>query len=169
MFLNLQEVDLRERGIDLPTNFLIEYKGNFLMITVIMAAYNAANFIAYAIESILNQSFANWELIVIDDGSTDNTIEIIKNYIQLDQRVRLIQSQHIGVCQARNIGIQSAKYSWIAIMDADDIALPQRLEKQINAAIANPDVVAWGSYVQHISPTGNILSLQKYLYILGRI
>ncbi|BAZ32363.1 putative glycosyl transferase [Cylindrospermum sp. NIES-4074] len=131
------------------------------MISIVMAAYNASEYIALAIESILNQTFSEFELIVIDDGSTDNTVKIVEHYIELDQRVRLIQNNHTGVCHARNTGIQSSKYSWIAIMDADDISLPQRLEKQINAAKANPEVVAWGTYVQHMSSTGDILSLQK--------
>jgi GT2 family glycosyltransferase len=131
------------------------------MISTVMAAYNASEFIALAIESILNQTFTNFELIVIDDGSIDNTVEIVKHYIELDQRVRLIQNEHTGVCQARNTGIKHSKYPWIAIMDADDISLPQRFEKQINAAKANPEVVAWGTYVQHISPTGKVLTLQK--------
>jgi len=131
-------------------------------ISVLMPAYNASVFIAPAIESILNQTFQDFELIIVDDGSTDNTVDIIKSYIDLDKRIKIIQIGHAGICHALNIGIQESKYSWIARMDADDVALPRRLEKQINAAQANPQVVIWGSYVQHISSTGQVLSLQKH-------
>ena len=131
------------------------------MISVIMAAYNAGNFIAPAIESILNQTYQDFEFIIIDDGSTDNTLEIIKFYLEKDSRIRVIQSNHLGACCARNLGIRESKYPWIAVMDADDIAMPERFEKQINAAKVNPKVVVWGTYANHISATGEVLSLVR--------
>lgn len=131
------------------------------MITVVIPAYNAASFLPSAIKSILNQTYRDFELIIVDDGSTDNTKEIVKQYIELDKRVRLVENDHGGICQALNAGIKEAKYSWIARMDADDIALPERFEKQINAALANPNVVAWGTYAHHLSSTGQVLSLIK--------
>lgn len=131
------------------------------MISVVMPAYNAAKFISPAIESILNQTFQEFELIIVDDGSTDNTLDVVDRYLKQDNRIRVIKSAHIGCSGARNAGAQAAKYPWIAVMDADDIALPNRLEKQINAAKANPKVVIWGSYAHHISATGKILSLVK--------
>lgn len=131
------------------------------MISVVMATYNASKFVADAIESIMNQTFQEFELIVADDGSTDNTLDIIKNYAERDSRIRLIELEHQGVSIARNKAIEVAQYSWIAIMDADDIALPSRLEKQITAAIAQPDVVAWGTAVHHINSKGKILSVSR--------
>lgn len=129
------------------------------MISVIMAAYNAEDFIAPAIESILSQTYRDFELIIINDGSTDNTLEVIRHYLERDSRVRVIQSDRVGAAGARNLGINQAKYPWVAIMDADDIALPERFKKQIDAANANPKVIAWGSYAHHLSPKGEILSL----------
>jgi glycosyltransferase involved in cell wall biosynthesis len=129
------------------------------MISVVMPAYNASKFIAPAIDSILNQTFQEFELIIVDDGSTDNTLEIVKSYLERDDRVQLIQSNHGGLSIACNLGISNSKYSWIARMDADDIALPQRFEKQINAARANPKVVAWGTYVHHMNSKGDVLSV----------
>ncbi|WP_181357614.1 glycosyltransferase [Stenomitos frigidus] len=126
-----------------------------------MPSYNASAFIAEAIESILNQTFQELELIIVDDGSIDDTVEIIQRHRYRDQRLRLIQIQHGGICQALNTGIKASKYGWIARMDADDIAVPTRLEKQMKAAIANPNVVVWGSYVHHLSLTGEVLSLQR--------
>lgn len=131
------------------------------MISVVMPAYNASKFIAPAIESILNQTFRELELIIVDDGSIDNTLEIVNSYLEQDNRVRVIQSEHIGCSGARNVGIRSAKYPWIAVMDADDIALPERLERQMEAVKANPQLVVCGTYAHHISATGKVLSLQQ--------
>lgn len=129
------------------------------MISVVMPAYNAEKYIDSAIESILNQTFQEFELIVIDDGSSDNTLGIIKSYAEKDNRVKVLQSEHVGASQARNLAIARAQYEWIAMMDADDIALPERFEKQIKAARANPKVVAWGTYVYHMNSQGKTLSL----------
>lgn len=127
------------------------------MISVIMAAYNGANFIRQAIESILNQTYQDFELIIVDDGSTDNTVEIIQSYAAKDPRVRLIQNAHGGANKARNTAIAAAKYPWIACMDADDVAVPERLETQLKAAEAEPDVVVWGSYMAQINAEGKVI------------
>jgi glycosyltransferase involved in cell wall biosynthesis len=124
-----------------------------------MPTYNASKFVAQAIESILNQTFSEFELLIVDDGSTDNTLDIVKSYAEKDDRIRIIQSEHGGPSKARNIAIAAAHYPWIAILDADDIALPHRLETQIKMAKANPDVVAWGAAVHHMNSEGKILSI----------
>lgn len=129
------------------------------MISVVMPTYNASKFVGEAVESILNQTYKEFELIIVDDGSTDNTVEIVNRYAQQDNRIRFFKAEHGGASRARNIAIEAVKYPWIAIMDADDIALPQRLEKQINAARANPKVVAWGAAVHHMNSEGKILSV----------
>ena len=132
------------------------------MISVVMPAFNSSDFIAKAIESILNQTFQDFELILVDDGSTDNTLEIMRHYRQQDNRIQIIQSKHVGCSRARNLGINQSKFPWIAVMDADDIALPKRFAKQIEAANANPKVVAWGTYVHHVNLKEEVLSLQKH-------
>ena len=132
------------------------------MISVVMPAFNSSNFIAKAIESILSQTFQDFELILVDDGSTDNTLKIMTHYSQQDNRIQIIQSKHMGCSGARNLGINQSKFPWIAVMDADDIALPKRFAKQIEAANANPEVVAWGTYVHHVNLKDEVLSLQKH-------
>jgi len=127
------------------------------MISVVMPAYNASRFIAEAIESILNQTYRDIELIVVDDGSTDNTVEIIKRYVDQDERVQLIQNNHGGANKARNTGIERAKYPWIGCMDADDVAHPERFEKQFQAAEKDPDVIIWGTYIYQINIEGKKL------------
>jgi len=130
-------------------------------ISIIMPTYNASTFITKSIESILNQTFKHFEFIIIDDGSTDNTLKIINKYAKRDTRIKVIKSKHIGISKALNKGIAESKYPWIARMDADDIALPKRLEKQINATKINPKVVAWGAYAYHINSKENILSIAR--------
>jgi len=132
------------------------------MISVVMAAYNASNFIDQAIESILNQTYREFELIIVDDGSTDNTLEIAKRYGEQDSRIRIIQSNHLGVSGARNLGISESKYPWIAVMDADDVSLPERFEKQMKAIQENPKVVYWGTYCYHINSRNDILSYSEW-------
>jgi glycosyltransferase involved in cell wall biosynthesis len=84
------------------------------------------------------------------------------HYRQQDNRIQIIQSKHMGCSRARNLGINQSKFPWIAVMDADDIALPKRFAKQIEAANANPKVVAWGTYVHHVNLKDEVLSLQKH-------
>jgi glycosyltransferase involved in cell wall biosynthesis len=84
------------------------------------------------------------------------------HYRQQDNRIRVIQSEHVGCSRARNLGIKESKAPWIAVMDADDIALPKRFAKQIEAANANPEVVAWGTYIHHTNLEGEVLSLQQH-------
>ena len=98
-------------------------------ITVLMPAYNAERFIGKAIESILNQTYKDFEFLIINDGSIDNTESIIQSYSDL--RIRYIRNEkNIGLIATLNNGIDLANGEWIARMDADDIALPQRLEFQ---------------------------------------
>lgn len=100
--------------------------------SVIMPAYNCEKYIAEAIESVLNQNYTNWELIIINDCSTDNTEQIIKSYQQKDRRIKLINlTQNRGVANARNIGIRNAEGKYIAFLDADDIWQKEKLYKQI--------------------------------------
>src|SRR5687767_10934969 len=109
------------------------------MISVVMPAYNSEQFIGEAIQSILHQTFKIFEFNIVDDGSTDRTAEIVDSYIKEDSRLKIIRADHRGVSNAINLGVEHAKYDWVAIMHADDIALPHRLEKQVTAAKLNPN------------------------------
>jgi len=129
-----------------------------------MPAYNAEKYIVEAIESILNQSFPDFEFIIVNDGSTDKTLEIIQQYAAQDKRIRILQTEHLGGGAARNAGVEVAQYDWIAMMDADDIALPTRLEKSMQAAHQHPEVVLWGAHIQNLGVKGQILG-RKYSLI----
>lgn len=104
----------------------------FGLISIIMAAYNAEKTVGYAIESVLSQSYGNFELIVINDCSEDNTESIVKAYSQKDSRIRVISNaKNSGVSITRLNGLKEAKGEWIAILDSDDAWAPEKLEKQI--------------------------------------
>ena len=100
------------------------------MVSIIMAAFNAQKTIGKAIESVIQQSYQNWELIVINDCSSDDTPEIVERYS--DSRIKLINNEHnYGVSRSRKRGLAAAKGNWIAILDSDDAWVPDKLEKQL--------------------------------------
>jgi glycosyltransferase involved in cell wall biosynthesis len=100
-------------------------------VSVVMPVFNGAAFVEEAVRSILAQTHRELELIVVDDGSTDRTPEIVDRVAREDERVRLVERKHEGHAAAANAGIALAGGDWIARMDADDVALPQRLEVQL--------------------------------------
>jgi glycosyltransferase involved in cell wall biosynthesis len=123
-------------------------------VTILMAAYNASNYIADSITSVLNQTFQNYELLIINDGSTDNTETVIQSF--KDSRIRVIKNEvNRGLIESRNIALKEAKGNFIAILDSDDIAMPDRLEKQLNAFRNNPELAVVGSRALIIDESGN--------------
>lgn len=108
---------------------------NSPILSVVMSVYNAEKYLSQAIESILNQSFEDFEFIIIEDCSTDNSLKIIKNYAINDKRIRIIQKaknkKMRGFIENLNIGLSEAKGKYIARMDSDDISHPDRFEKQV--------------------------------------
>lgn len=111
-------------------------------VTVLMPAYNAAPYIAEAIESIINQTFKDFEFIIIDDCSTDNTRDIIETYAKKDKRIRFFKNErNLKVAKTRNKGLKLAKGEYIVNMDADDWSYPDRIEKQVHLMEENPDLV----------------------------
>ena len=124
------------------------------MISVVMPLYNAQEYLRQSIESILGQTFKRFELIIVDDGSTDTTREIVEHYADRDDRIRSVETPHGGISRACNAGIAAARFGWIARMDGDDIALPRRFERQMEMARAEPEVVVWGTDGQRITPNG---------------
>lgn len=108
-------------------------------ISVIMPAFNAEKYIKSSIESVINQSHRNFELLIIDDNSTDKTVYIVKEFIKNDSRINLIKLEHNsgGPAIPRNIGISHSKYGLISFIDADDIWHPQKLELQLQIMMEN--------------------------------
>jgi glycosyltransferase involved in cell wall biosynthesis len=126
-----------------------------------MTVYNGERFLAQAIESILNQTYKDFELVVIDDDSSDKTCSILEEYERLDDRVRYFRQNHLGLVASRNNGCRLARGEYIACMDADDIAIVDRIEKQVAFLDGHPVVAVLGGAMVHIDekgvPTGVIV------------
>jgi len=101
------------------------------LVSIIMPSYNTAEYIAESIQSVLSQSYTHWELIVVDDCSTDNTDEVIKPYLT-DGRIKYLKNEkNSGAAVSRNRALREAKGKWIAFLDSDDLWMPDKLKKQI--------------------------------------
>ncbi len=130
---------------------------NELEITVVLPAYNAERWLREAISSVLCQTHRAFELILIDDGSSDSTGTIMEQAAAVDERVVVIRQPNLGFARSLNRGLRAASHEWVARMDADDIMEPNRLERQILFLSANPDVTVAGSLVNYIGPDGRLI------------
>jgi glycosyltransferase involved in cell wall biosynthesis len=125
-------------------------------VSIVIPAYNAGPYIAEAINSVVAQSFTDWELIIVDDGSTDDTVERVAPFLS-DPRIILHCKANGGPSSARNAGINLAKADLIALLDADDYWLPTKLDKQIAIMNKHTEVGVCGSGRTMISPNGEVL------------
>ena len=106
------------------------------LVSIITPSYNSAEFIEHTIESVLSQSYENWEMFIIDDASMDASIDLVASYAEKDPRVKVLKlEKNNGVAAARNIGIEAAKGKYIAFLDSDDLWLPTKLEQQVRFMI----------------------------------
>ena len=131
-------------------------------VSVLMSCYNANKWLGEAIESVLQQTYKGFEFILVDDGSTDNTLEIIRNYGDKDKRIKIITKPNTGLTDSLNVGIFQAKGNWIARLDADDICLPDRLETQVSFMRNNAEVVLLGSGCVEIDERGCFAKEHRY-------
>jgi GT2 family glycosyltransferase len=132
-----------------------------LRVSVIMPAYNAERWLEEAVESICRQTEPNFELLVIDDGSTDRTPEILTQVAHQDSRVRVFHRPHLGLCAALNFGMSAAQAPLIARLDADDIAHAERLGRQADFLDRHPDVGVVGSWAREIDEDGHPLGERR--------
>ena len=131
-------------------------------VTVLMPVYNREKYLREAIDSILSQTFTDFEFLIVDDGSTDNSLEIINSYS--DSRIRLIRNlANLGISKSLNIGLSESLGDYVARMDSDDISLPNRLQKQIEFLNQNPDITVLGSHMNFIDIHGQNLEYLNYL------
>ncbi len=125
-------------------------------VSVVMPMHNSSAFVAETIDSILAQTFTDFEFIIIDDGSRDNSVELVKRY--MDPRIRLLTNRtNLGIVATRNRGIDEARGEFIAVIDSDDIALPERLALQVEYLRSHPDTGLCGTWFQIISSSGKFL------------
>jgi glycosyltransferase involved in cell wall biosynthesis len=123
-------------------------------LSILMPVHNGARFLNTAIDSILTQTYRDFEFLIIDDGSTDATPRILASYAAGDARIRVITVPHAGIVAALNHGLSLAAGRWVARMDADDIAWPQRLARQLTFAASVADAAAIGSFWRVIDASG---------------
>jgi glycosyltransferase involved in cell wall biosynthesis len=132
-----------------------------ILVSILMPAFQVEKYVGKAIESILAQTYPHWELIILDDGSTDTTPEIIQRYAVLDHRIQFHHREHKGLVDTLNKGIELAKGKYLARMDADDIAFPERLEKQIIFLEEHPKIGILGTAVRTIDEAGGVVGFHS--------
>jgi glycosyltransferase involved in cell wall biosynthesis len=123
-------------------------------VSVVIPSYNCARYLPEAIDSVLAQTYQNFEIIVIDDGSTDETAAVLRRY---GLPVRVVYQHNQGVAQARNHGIRQARGEWIAFLDADDVLLPHKLAAQLTVAAAHPDAGMIHSGWNRVDAEGRVI------------
>ena len=126
------------------------------LISVIIPAYNAQDFIQKALDSVLAQSYSHYEVLIVNDGSTDNTEALVKTYH--DPRVKLISQSNGGLSNARNTGIKNAKGNYLAFLDADDYWIAEKLEKQIEILRRHPEVSFCSTQTRVETPEGDFIN-----------
>ncbi|WP_278321641.1 glycosyltransferase [Clostridium botulinum] len=130
------------------------------LISVIMPVYNGEKYLKESIESIMNQTYKNFEFIIINDGSTDNSLNIINEYAERDSRIKVISRENKGISYSLNEGISASKGEYIARMDADDICMPERFDEQLKVMTNNNIHIC----ATHIEIIGNITTEEKLSY-----
>jgi glycosyltransferase involved in cell wall biosynthesis len=127
-------------------------------VDVIMPAYNAARFLPMAIESVMAQTFEDWRILLVDDGSTDNTAEVVVPFVErLGPKLRYIRQQNSGVSAARNHAIRNSSAEFLAMLDADDVWLPNRLFESLKCFEKRPQAGLSYGLISRITPAGEII------------
>jgi len=137
-------------------------KEDLPFVTVLMAVYNGERWLAESITSILNQTFNNFEFIIINDGSIDSSSQILNHFANEDPRIRIFNKENSGLADSLNYGLAEARGEWVARIDADDICNSQRLQKQIEYIRSDADLVLVGAGLVIIDKNG--LKSEAYHY-----
>ena len=143
------------------------------MVSIITPSYNSSRFITYTIESVISQTYTDWEMIIVDDCSKDNSVDVIKQYLKKDTRIKLvILEKNIGAAEARNVALRQAKGRYIAFLDSDDLWMPSKLEIQLEFMKKQKCAFSFSSYelisetgdnLQHIIRVPDTISYKQYL------
>ncbi|MCX5833286.1 MAG: glycosyltransferase [Deltaproteobacteria bacterium] len=128
-----------------------------MKISVVIPVHNGDRFLPEAIESVLGQSHQDFEILLVDDGSTDGSQGIMKRYARLDRRVRFVTQENRGRCEAANRCLEEARYDWVARLDADDVFLPTKIERQLQYLAEHPEGRVIGTFGYFINEEGKRL------------
>jgi glycosyltransferase involved in cell wall biosynthesis len=131
------------------------------MLTVVMPVYNVARYVASAIQSVLAQTHADFRLLIVDDGSTDDTLRIARDFEARDPRIRVHTHANRGVANTMNTALSMCDTEWVACMHGDDLMLPQRLERQMRFVRENPDVAVVSSLVDWIDEKSRVVGRSR--------
>lgn len=148
---------------------ICENHGRKPLVSILMSCYNGSRWLHEAIDSTLNQTYQDFEFILIDDGSTDETWSIIESYRDRDKRIIAISKKNSGLVDSLNVGILRAKGKWIARLDQDDLCEPQRIEKQVGFVHNHPEVVLLGTGCVEIDEFGKTIRRHRYPRTHGRL
>lgn len=119
------------------------------LVSIVMPSWNTAKYIGESIKSVINQTYQNWELLIVDDCSTDNTDEVVESFLKQDSRIRYFRNTHnSGAAVTRNHALKKARGEWIAFLDSDDLWMPEKLEKQIEFMNQNGYVFSYHDFVK---------------------
>lgn len=131
-----------------------------VLISIIVPVFNNESLIGKCIESIINQTYKNWELIIVDDGSTDNSLYECKKYEDKDSRIKVIHQENQGVSRARYNGFKCAKGKWITFVDSDDTIPEDALESYLSVMSDSTDIIV--GWIRNIKPMEDILTIDEY-------
>ena len=131
-------------------------------VSVTMVSLNRETYLAAAVDSILSQTFGDWELILVDNGSSDGTYDVMKRYEAGDGRVRAFRRPGLNLPEVRNAALAHAVGTYVAVLDSDDLAMPDRLERQIAFMESNPGIAGCGSGFDFIDAAGASIHVDKY-------
>ena len=126
------------------------------VVSVVMAVYNERPYLEGAVRSILHQTFEDFEFIIVDDGSTDGSGEVLERFAETDDRIRLTHQENQGISRSRNRGLSMAKGRYIAVMDGDDVSKPRRLGRQVQFLRTHPEVGVVGTKIKYIDADGQV-------------
>lgn len=142
-------------------------KSKSISVSIIMSVYNGNRYLKNSIESVLQQSYSDFELLLIDDGSTDDSYSIMKFYADKDKRIKVFHKENSGLTKSLNYGIKKAVGKYIARIDCDDIWLPNKLEKQIFFMKQNPQIYLCGCAYEEINENGEKCGRQRLPFVEG--
>jgi len=131
------------------------------MISIVMPTWNRKDFLPQTIESVLCQTYKDFEFIIVDDGSTDGTIELIKEYAKKDKRINFIQKKHTGGTDSFNTGFRAVKGDIVCVLGSDDVWIPTKLEEQVKVAKEFPDYLLH-NYSININERNEILAMHTF-------
>lgn len=158
---------IRETHSDQSGDFELIKPKNFIdapVISVVMSVYNGQKYLRESIDSILNQTYKNFEFIIINDGSKDDSLDMLLEYQTKDNRISIVNQNNIGLTRSLNRGVKLAVSEYIARQDADDISLPTRFEKQLNYMVNHPEVAVIGCLADVFSVDGVLRTSRDHKY-----